>query len=809
MENNRLDKNFENDYPLKTFLEKYLNHWRWFVISASISLFLVFLYLRYTPPQYQAISTILVKDEQKGEMLSEMSSFADLGLSTGLKRNVDNEIEILKSRTLVKRVVKKLNLNTSFLVEGRVIDGEIYVKTPIEVYFVDKTNQFYENKINLKFSELTPHTFLLEEEILEDTPKIILSDKKEFKYMEFIPTPYGRLIIKKSQTKDNNSTDNHKSIRIVINPIDKVVESFMKRLKVEPINEKSSVVAISITDPVVKKAEAFLDNLIQTYNEDVAADKSFISDNTSKFIANRLKLITQELEGVEHDVESFKKSNELTDISSEAKLFIEGSNEYDKKGVETEIQLNVVSSMLDFMRKSTNSDLLPSSVITGQGDASGLINSYNQLVLDRNRILKSATTANPSVIKMDQQISSLKSTVIESLLQLQSRLNIQKRNLNMNEGVLDTKIGKIPVQERQFRVIARQQQVKEALYLYLLQKREETAISLSAAEPNINVIDMAKTGETPIFPKTNMIYFAGLLLGLLVPFGIIYTDDLLDTKIKSRLDVEGKINIPFIGDVPTSDSPSKIITSDNKTSSAEALRIIRTNLDFMLSKVPDGTAKTIFVTSTFAKEGKTFVSANLAATFALSGKKVLLIGMDIRNPRLDEFMALPKEGVTNYLASKKLVLKDLIVKCDGYKNFHILPSGMIPPNPAELLMSEKVDVLFKTLKAQYDYIVVDNSPVSIVADTLLTAKNADCFIYVIRANFLDKRMLNIPNELYKDQKLPNMCLLLNDTDSEKGYGYGYGYGQVPEKKVWHEELFKKIKENKSLVNGVMEKIRKN
>jgi tyrosine-protein kinase Etk/Wzc len=442
--------------------------------------------------------------------------------------------------------------------------------------------------------------------------------------------------------------------------------------------------------------------------------------------------------------------------------------------------------------------LLPSDIITGQGDASGLISSYNQLVLDRNRILKSATTANPSVIKMDQQITSLKSTVIESLLQLQSRLNIQKRNLTMNEGVLDTKIGKIPVQERQFRVIARQQQVKEALYLYLLQKREETAISLSAAEPNISIIDMAKSGETPVFPKKNMIYFAGLLLGLLVPFGIIYTDDLLDTKIKTRLDIEGKINIPFIGEVPTSNSPSKIIAADCKTSSAEALRIIRTNLDFMLNKVPDGIAKTIFVTSTFSKEGKTFVSANLAATFALSGKKVLLIGMDIRNPRLDEFMPLPQQGVTNYLSSKKMDLKDLIVKCDGYKNFYVLTAGMIPPNPAELLMSEKVDVLFKTLKTQYDYIIVDNSPVGIVADTLLTAKNADCFIYVIRANFLDKRMLNIPNELYKDQKLPNMCLLLNDTNSEKGYGYGYGYGLRMEKKVWYKRLFSKTKEMTSL-----------
>lgn len=792
MENNRLDRDYENEFPLKSFLEKYLIHWHWFIACVFVSLILAFLYLRYTVPQYQATTRILVKDEMKGKILSEMSAFDDLGLSTGLKSNVDNEIEILKSRTLVQRVVKKLNLNTSFLVEGKVIDREIYEKTPIEVYFVDKTNQFYENKIKIKFSQLTPHTFLLVNEASEDAPKAILSNKKVFKYMEVIPTPYGRLIIKKIQSKDNN-IDNFQSIHIVILPLKDVVKSFMSRLKVLIINDKSSIVAISITDPTIKKAEVFLDNLIQIYNEDVAEDKNFISENTSKFIANRLRLITEELEGVEHNVERFKKSNELTDISSEAKLYIEGSNEYDKKGVEAEIQLNVVSSMLDFMKKSSNSDLLPSNIISSLGDASGLIGSYNQLVLDRNRILKSATTENPSVVKLDQQIASLKSTVVESLLRLQSNLNIQKRDLNRNEGFLDTKIGKIPVQERQFKVIARQQQVMEALYLYLLQKREETAISLSAAEPKISVIDAADTDNTPVFPNKNMIYFAGLLLGLLVPFGIIYTDDLLDTKIKSRLDIEGKTNMPFIGDVPTSNFPSEIIKSESKTSSAEALRIIRTNLEFMLTKVSRGNAKTIFVTSTFPNEGKTFVSVNLAATFALSGKKVLLIGMDFRNPRLNEYMTLPKRGVTNYLSSNDLVLNDLIVKYDGYKDFYILSSGVIPPNPAELLMSEKVDLLFETLKSQYDYIIVDNSPVSIVTDTLLIAKNADCFIYVARANFLDKRLLAIPNKLHNEQKLPNMCLLLNDTDSRKGYGYGYGYGKEMERKVWYKRLHKKTK----------------
>jgi capsular exopolysaccharide synthesis family protein len=618
---------------------------------------------------------------------------------------------------------------------------------------------------------------------------VVLGDKKVFRYGELIKTQYGGLIIEKSINKKYEFKDGEKSITIVISPLENVVENFRSRLKVTPLSKTSSVVELSIVDPVTKKAEIFLDNLVQIYNEDAVADKNFISENTSQFIANRLKLITEELDGVEQDVERFKKSNNLTDIESEAKLFIEGSSEYSNKAIEAEIQLNVVSSLLDYMKRSTNSDLLPTNIINGSSDASGLIVSYNQLILDRNRILKSATEVNPTVVKLDQEISSLKSNVYSSLARLQSNLNIQKRDLHSNENVLNSKIGKIPVQERQFRVIARQQKVKEELYLYLLQKREETAISLSATEPNARVIDAAKASKIPVAPKKNIIYLAALLLGLLVPFGVIYLMDLLDTKIKSRLDLDGKTAIPFIGDVPTSDSPSEIIKSESRTSSAEALRIIRTNLEFMVSKVADNQAKTIFLTSTFPKEGKTFVSVNLAATFALSGKRVLLIGMDIRNPKLDEYLALPDYGVTNYLSSNDLKIEDLVVKQKGFENFYVLPAGIIPPNPAELLMSKKVDLFFNALKAQYDYIIVDTAPVSLVTDTLLIAKHADCFIYVARANFLEKRMLSIPNGLFKERKLPNMCMLLNDTDSTKGYGYGYGYGVAVKKVSWYKKVF--------------------
>jgi capsular exopolysaccharide synthesis family protein len=806
------EDNPDEDFNVKDTLEKYLIYWPWFLLGVFLCLSIAFFYLRYSTPQYKASINILVKDEKKGGMLTELSAFADLGLGGGLN-NVDNEVEILKSRTLVENTVKQLELNVSIFKKGKINSVDVYKEAPIEAHFINLKSSFYEDKMNWQFVKLSADTF----ELIgvgdkdEEVPQL-LTNKKEFRYGEIIPTRSGDLIVSKPVLTKKIKEEYIESLYIKVSPLDDVVEGFLKRISVTPISKTSSVVGISVTDSKIKRAEAFLDTMIQIYNDAAAADKNFISENTSKFISNRLVLITQELDGVEQDVESFKQSNGLTDIESEAKLFIEGSNDYSKLSVKNDIQLNVVVSMLEFMKKSTNGDLLPANLIEGQGDTSELISSYNQLVLERNRILKSATLSNPTVVKMDQQIVSLKANVIESLIRLQSNLNIQKQNLKGQEGLLDSKIGKIPVQERQFRVIARQQKVKEELYLYLLQKREETAISLAATEPNARVIDVAKAAKIPVSPNKRLFYFAALLLGLLIPFGVLYVKNLFDTKVKSRLNITDKFNIPFLGDVPRSITPNDIIDTTSRTSTAEAVRIVRANLDYMLTQVPEGRAKSIFVTSTIPGEGKTFLSVNLAAIFAHSGKKVLLIGLDIRKPKLNEYVGISEnKGLTDYLSTKNVPIANFINKMEGYQAFDVLLGGNIPPNPTEMLMSAKVDSLFAELKEEYDYIIVDTAPVSLVSDTLIVAKHADTFAYVVRANYLDKRLLSIPGNLHKDNKLPNMAFILNDTAVAKGYGYGgygyggygyggygygvvYGYGADKEKeKPWYKKILKKQK----------------
>ncbi len=464
--------------------------------------------------------------------------------------------------------------------------------------------------------------------------------------------------------------------------------------------------------------------------------------------------------------------------------------------VENATQLRVVETMINYVNSSDTEELIPVNIITQDQGAADLIAEYNQLVLQKNKLLKTAGSKNTLVQNLDNKINTLKSSVSSSLNQVKSSLQIKKNDLARQNAILSGKISQIPSQERSSRDIDRKQNIKESLYLYLLQKREETAISLAVTAPNAKVIDAAKASKSPVSPNRRMIYLGALLFGVLTPFGILYLIDLLDTKIKSRTDLERNTTIPFLGEIPRLEDGQLIIDSTSRTSTAEAIRIVRTNLEFLLTNVPEDEAKIVFLTSTYPKEGKTFISVNLASTIALSEKKVLLVGLDIRNPKLDEYLKLESRGVTNYLSSKDSNdLQKYITKIDGFTNLNVLPAGIIPPNPAELLMNKKVGSMFAELKKEYDYIIVDTAPVSLVTDTLLIAKYADAFIYVTRANFLDKRMLELPERLYNENKLPNMSILINDTEikASYGYGYGYGYGQTVEKKPWYSffNIFKK------------------
>ncbi|RKS21829.1 capsular exopolysaccharide synthesis family protein [Flavobacterium endophyticum] len=779
-------ENQESDFSIREQIEKYLAHWKWFLFTIIITLVCAFIYLRYATPLYRANATILVKDDKKGGLASEFSALSDLGVLGGSKSNVDNEVEVLRSRTLIYNTVEELKLNVSYINHGRVKSVELYKNSPIVFLFFPKAK-------DKKFKK----TIFQVGSVNKDTYRLTYADKEIgiFRYNKLISSTLGNILVTKS-TREDSKLNGEFSIDCEVSPLAKKTQSFKSRLNVSPLSKNTSVVELSIVDEVPERGEDFLNTLVEIYNQNAIEDKNLVAEKTSQFISQRLEFITNELSDVEKDVEGFKNQNRLTDIESETKLFLENASDYEKQKIETEIQQNVVASMISFLKSSKSEDLVPTNILsTGtDSEAGSLIAEYNKLVIERNRIATGATLDNPVVKNADKRIVALKSNIQQSLYRLQSSLNIKRRNLDREGAEIGGRKAQVPRLEREFRIIDRQQKVKEALYLYLLEKREETALTLAATEQSAKVIDSALSSEVPVSPKRMIIYLGALLAGLAIPFGIIYIMDLLNTKIKTRQEIEKRLAIPFLGDVPKSESHEEMINTNSRSSSAEAIRIVRTNLEFMLTGVQGDKGKAIFVTSTIPGEGKTFISVNLAGTIALSGKKVLLVGMDIRNPKLAEYIPIKSEGVTNYLSKHDRNLESYITKLDNFENFHVLSSGVIPPNPVELLMNDKLNKMFTELKDTYDYIIVDTAPVSVVTDTLLIANNADAFIYVVRANYLDKRMLHVPEMFYNQKKLPNMSLVLNATEIMKkgyGYGYGYGYGVQEEVKPWYKNIFKK------------------
>ena len=775
MDNYSFD-NKEENIDIKEEILKYASHWRWFVLSAFVTLVLAFLYLRYAENKYPSHTTILIKDDKSQS--NQLAAFSELDMFGGGKV-IDNEIEILKSRTLSEITVDSLDLNISYYTEGSIKKTEIYKDSPVkisQVKGIDKDG-FQSQYYSLKFTE---NGYKISSENS--------GDLGEYQFGQEVKSDSIAFTITRTISKPIDDSQTNGAIGVRISSKEKTVENLRNNLVIEPTSKNANVLKLSIILANSEKGADFLNHLVAIYNEQSIFEKRKVSKSTADFISNRLDIIAIELGDVEKNVEQYKSSNQIADLETEVKLSLEKLNDFQKSVIENEVEIKVTQDLISYLKSSDTYDLIPANY--AQGNI--VVDEINKMIIERDRLLRSprgATENNPKIVEAGTQISELRANVLNSLNQQLSTLKITRNDLKRKESEINTKIAQTPRQEREFRIIDRQQKVKEALYLYLLEKREETNISMAATELNAKIIDKAIPISGAVSPKKSIIMLAGLIIGLIIPFVIIYLINLLDTKIKSRLDIEGKTPIPFLGDVPSSDTPNQLIDINSRSSSAEAIRIIRTNLEFMLHK-QEGKSKTIFLTSTFSSEGKTFVSANLAVTIALSGKRTVLVGADLRNPRISDYISCPERGVSNYLTNPNTTIDDFITKVDGFKNFHILPAGTIPPNPAELLMGDKVSQMFAYLKENFDYIIIDTAPVSLVTDTLLIAKYADSFIYVVRANKLDKKMLEIPEGLYRENKLPNMSILLNDTDSTKGYGYGYGYGKTmkDERPFWKKLL---------------------
>jgi len=758
----------DEEHSLINLVNRYLSYWKWFVLSVALAVVLAFIYLRYQTPKYEVSASILIKDEKKGAGLSELSAFADLGLLPK-SGNIDNEIELLKSRTLMTLVAKELRLNVQYFIQKSPVEEEHYSDSPVYLRFQSGDSTIYGKDAEFNLQVLSDRKFSLKD---EDDNMI-----GEFAFGTPFASRLGQLLIfPTGDLKKENVIG--KKIRIVISPLEKVVDDFRKIIKIDPVNKTSSVITISLKGAVKDKLEAIVNNLIRQHNADAVADKNEVSKNTAEFINERIRYITAELSTVEGEVEEFKTKHKLVDVESEAKLFLETGSASELGVLEANTQKALADYMFDYMVKhSSPGDLMPANLGLSDASVAAMIDEYNRLVLERNRIMRSSGEKNPVIENLTGQIESVRRSIKESLYNYQNALQIKIKELAKQEEQISSKIATVPKYERQYRMIQRQQQIKETLYLYLLQKREETNIALAVTVASVKVIDKAYSNSEPVSPKKKVILLIAILLGIALPVVILYVKTLLDTKVHGKRDID-KLGLPFLGDIPHSDSKSKIVVQKGENSSvAEAFRLLRTNVDFMLGPKESNIGKTIFLTSTLSKEGKSFIAMNLASSLAISGKRVLLIGLDIRAPKILQYFDMEERaGVTNYIMDPDLKLSDVILKARTIENLDLLPSGAIPPNPAELLMHDKVKEMFAQVKKQYDYVIVDTAPVGMVTDTLLLGEYADAFIYVVRAYYLDRRLLTVAEDLYRDKRFPNMAVLINGTDKEKGYGYGYGYG---------------------------------
>lgn len=755
-------------------------NWPWMILSTIVALCLAFCYLRITAPVYVSSMKVLIKDDNgRKRSMGGQLNLEDMGLISN-SAGFDNELEILNSTNINSRVVKSLKLYVDYAVQGRVRRVEQYQNNPIIVDMPQHQLGVLKDPIALEITKAGKGLFIKGEVHLEGQREPVTFEREVKKLPGSVNTPMGVIIFQQNPgTKWKDET-----LYATIMPIEDAARLYTKKLEAAATAKTTTVAKVSFTDTQIGRSLDYLNELLKCYNDDANEDKNEVAMKTEEFIKERIDFIRGDLDVTEGELEQYKKSNELINLTNDATNALASTTEYQKMQVELETQLNLINALINYMNNPANVlQVIPANLGLQDANLTASISKYNDFVLQRNRLLKSSSEDNPLVQRISNNLEEMWPSIKMSLEAIKTDIVTQKTSTDNQYRMFSSRISATPTQERALTNMSRQQEIQANLYLLLLQKREENYISLASTAAKARMIDSPQyIGK--VAPKSMVIWLAALVLGMCFPVGLVYLLGLMRFRIEGREDIERLTKVNIMADIPlgsdTVDGEKALVVRENTNDSMEeAFRGLRTNLRFIL----ESDEKVIICTSCIPGEGKTFVSTNLAMSLALMGKKTLIVGLDIRKPRLVKLFGLPasKKGITTFLSGDDMSfeeLDDLITHGVANKNLDVLPAGVIPPNPGELISREQLERAVELMREHYDYVILDTPPVGIVSDTLSIGRVADMCLFVCRADYSPRANFELVNSLVSTAKLPKINLVLNGVDMrKKKYGYYYGYGK--------------------------------
>lgn len=740
---------------LRAVLLRYARNWPWFIVSIAIALAGAYVYLLYQQPVYRVQASLLVKDEKKGidqdNVLKELEIFTP-------KKVVENEIEILKSYTLMDKIVNRLQLATRYYEPTAFGDRESFAP-PVKLIVEKPTSGLYKEKLTLSFPE---------------TNKVEI-DGTTYPLNQSVQTPYGRLRVYSRKPVVANT----EPVRVEVLQQADAVTAFLKNLKAEPTSKASSVIMLTLEDAVPQRGELILNQLIDEYNQAAISDKNKMAANTLNFIEERLGLITGELKDVERDVEQYKSSQGITDLSTQAQSFLLTAQQNDAQLNQVKLQLGAVQDVEKYLSSQSHSQgVAPATLGLADPVMLGMVTRLSELELKREQAIKTTSDLNPIVQTLDNQIRETRSNINENVETMKRQLNSSRQQLQANNSRIEGMIRTIPSKERSLLNISREQGIKNGLYTYLLQKREETAVSFASTISDSRTIDMARAAKEPVKPVRRFFFLLFGLFGFLLPIGVMASRDAVNNRVLRRTDVEDNTQAPILGELMQSKRSEPIVIKGRSQSViAEQIRTLRTNLQFLKSS-PDRSQVLLF-TSSISGEGKSFISLNLGASLALIGRPTVVLEMDLRKPKLHKNLGIPSgAGISNFLIGDA-TLDEVLQPIPGHDNYFIITSGPIPPNPSELLSTQKLVDLIDGLKERFDYVIVDSPPIGLVTDAQLIAPLADATMYVVRHDVTPKNYLKQLDIWYRENRFNKLNVILNAIGEGESYynSYSYGYGQ--------------------------------